>query len=234
MLVFFSIIRLIFFGIWSVFCILICFLFALLTFSKKPIEVFAYRLWAPTALFIMGARVKIHGGEQIRQDTPYVVMANHCSYLDIPCLYVAMPVTLHFVAKKELKKMPFLGWYLMLSGTILIDRKNTVSAKQSLAEAALKVKKGHHVAIFPEGTASKTGKMNAFKKGGFFLADDADATIVPIHVKGTYYVWPSADKLRIRRGKIEVVIGKPIPPEEYRKYEMDERVELVRSTIANL
>ena len=229
-----TVIRLIVFGAWSVFCILVSFLFSVLIFSKKPIEVFAYRLWARPALFLLGTRVKTVGKQQIQKGVPYVVMANHCSYLDIPSLYVSLPVTLHFVAKKELKRMPFLGWYLQLSGTVLIDRKNTAAAKESLAEAAKKVKKGHHVVIFPEGTASKTGEMNAFKKGGFFLAEEAGATIVPVHIKGTYNVWPSADKLKIKPGVVEVIIGKPIPPEEYMQLKMEQRVDHVRSIIKHL
>src|SRR5688500_16088654 len=100
MIQFITVIRLIFFGTWSVFCILISFVFSIVTFSRKPIEVFAYRLWAPLALFIMGTRVKTIGKEQVRKDVFYVIIANHSSYLVIPCLYISLPITLHFVSKK--------------------------------------------------------------------------------------------------------------------------------------
>lgn len=229
-----AVIRITFFAIWSVFCIFFSMLSSLLLLSKKPTVYLAKHLWSPVALFIMGAKLKVVGRENIKLGHPFVVMGNHCSYLDIPALFLAMPFHLHFIAKKELRRMPFLGWYMMLSDMIFIDRKNTAKAKESLADAVILVHKGKHVVIFPEGTASKNGKMAAFKKGGFFMAEDAEAHIVPTHIKGSYEIFPSANKLNMRRGVITVCIGKPISPEEYKKYNMDERVDYVKKIMQNL
>ena len=229
-----AVIRITIFATWSVFCIFLSLFSSLLLLSKKPTIFFAKHLWSPVALFIMGAKLKVIGRENIQEKHSYVVMGNHCSYLDIPALFLAMPFHLHFIAKKELKRMPFLGWYLVLSDMILIDRKNTAKAKESLAEAVKLVNKGKHVVIFPEGTASKNGKMAPFKKGGFFMAEDAEAHIVPTHIKGSYEVFPSSKKLNMQRGTITVCIGKPISPEEYKKFEMDDRVDYVKQLMQNL
>lgn len=234
MRVFISVIRIFFFAIWSVFCIFFSMLCCLLTLRKSPTLYLAKKLWAPVALFIMGARLEIIGKENLKSDLPYIIMSNHCSYLDIPALQIAFPVNLHFIAKKELRRMPFLGWFLILSGMIFIDRKNSAAAKISLAEAAKIIHAGKHVSVFPEGTTSKTGEVMEFKKGGFHLAQDAAVSIVPVHIKGTYHIWPSAAKLNMRRGKITVVIGKPISPEELSKLEMNPRIEFVRQTITHL
>lgn len=206
----------------------------LILLRKTPTLYLAKKLWAPVALFIMGARLEIKGKENLNSDLPYIVMSNHCSYLDIPALQIAFPVNLYFIAKKELRRMPFLGWFLILSGMIFIDRKNTAAAKISLAEAAKIIHNGKHVIVFPEGTTSKTGEVMAFKKGGFHLAQDAAVSIVPVQIKGTYYIWPSASKLNMRRGKITVIIGKPISPEKLSKFEMNARIEFVRQRIIQL
>lgn len=234
MRIFFTIILLIIFGAWAVICIVGSLVSSLLLFSKEPTFFFAQKIWTPVALFLMGAKVKIKGAENIKPNHPYIVMSNHTSYLDIPALLKSVPLRLHFIAKKELKVIPFLGWYLMLSDTILIDRKNTTKAKESLSKAAQLINKGRHVAMYPEGTTSKTGKLNSLKKGGFYLAEDAKAYIIPVHIKGTYDIWPSANKLKIKPGNIEVVIGKPIAPEELNALPMDQRTELVRQKILEL
>lgn len=234
MRIIFSIIQLIIFGTWAVLCIIGSFLGSLILFSKKPTFYFAQKVWTPGAFFLMGAKLKITGRENIKPGLSYIVMSNHTSYLDIPAILKSVPLRLHFIAKKELKVVPFLGWYLMLSDTILIDRKNPAKAKESLAEAARLISNGRHVAIFPEGTTSKTGKLNALKKGGFHLAEDSKAHIIPIHIKGTYDIWPSANKLKIKSGLIEVVIGKPLAPEDLNPLPMDQRTEFVRQKILEL
>ncbi len=229
-----NVILLIIFGAWAVICIILSLLASLLLFSKEPTFYFAQKVWTPGALFLMGAKLKISGAENITANNPYIIMSNHTSYLDIPALMKSVPLRIHFIAKKELKAIPFLGWYLMLSDTVLIDRKNTSKAKESLTKAAGLINKGRHVAMYPEGTTSKTGKLNAFKKGGFYLAEEAKAYIIPVHIKGTYDVWPSANKLKIKPGLVEVVIGKPISPEEMNGLAMDQRTELVRQKILEL
>ncbi|MBI3133244.1 MAG: 1-acylglycerol-3-phosphate O-acyltransferase [Bacteroidetes bacterium] len=229
-----SVIRIFFFSAWSLFCILAAMLGCLLTISTKPTLFLAKHLWAPVALFIMGAKLEVKGVENIKPGISYVVMSNHCSYLDIPALLIAFPIYLYFIAKKELKRMPFLGWFIMLAGMIFIDRKNRAAAKASLAYAAKLIHDGKHVIIFPEGTASKNGEVSAFKKGGFHLAQDAEAHIIPVHVTGAYVVWPSSAKLNMQRGKIVVTIGAPVSPETYTKMEMDERIEFIRSQIIQL
>jgi 1-acyl-sn-glycerol-3-phosphate acyltransferase len=234
MRIFFTIILLIIFGAWAVICIVLSLITSLLFFSKEPTFYFAQKIWTPGALFLMGAKLKITGAENIIPNHPYIVMSNHTSYLDIPALLKSVPLRLHFIAKKELRVIPFLGWYLMLSDTILIDRKNTTKAKESLSQAAQLINRGRHVAMYPEGTTSKTGKLNSLKKGGFYLAEDAKAYIIPVHIKGTYDIWPSANKLKIKPGPVEVVIGKPISPDELNELPMDQRTELVRQKILEL
>lgn len=173
-------------------------------------------MWAPLALFIMGARLRIEGLDNIKKGQHYVIMANHTSYLDIPVLFRALPMTIHFIGKKELKKVPMLGWYMALSGMIFIDRENAKKARLSILKATKLVRQGYNVVIFPEGTTSETGKIAPFKKGGFVLAQGSQAPILPVRIKGSGIVWPSTSMMNLKSHEVVIQIGKPVPYEEYK------------------
>lgn len=234
MTAFFSIIRLFLLGIWSLFCILFAGLAYFLTFQKSTMLFLAKRLWARPALIILGARVKVSGLENLTRDEHYLIMANHASYSDIPTLFRVLPFYLHFIAKIELKKVPLLGWYMAKSGMIFIERNNKLKSVESINDAAKLIKTGKSVVIFPEGTSGNNGEISVFKKGGFHLAKASESTILPIRIKGSQHVWPSHQNLKIKGGKVEVIIGQPIKYEEYASIALDEFVLHVRDTIINL
>jgi 1-acyl-sn-glycerol-3-phosphate acyltransferase len=234
MTAFFSIIRLLLLCVWSLFCILFAGLAYFLTFQKSTMLFLAKRLWARPALIILGARVKVSGLENISKSKHYLIMANHASYSDIPALFRILPFYLHFIAKIELKKVPLLGWYMAKSGMIFIERNNKSKSVESINAAAKLIKKGKSVVIFPEGTSGNNGEISVFKKGGFHLARASESTILPIRIKGTERVWPSHQNLKIRGGKVEIIIGKPIEFEDYASIELDELVVNVRDTIISL
>lgn len=161
-------------------------------------------MWAPGILWICGIRLKVSGGNQLSETSSYVFVANHQSYLDIPVLFRAIPVNLYFVAKKELKKIPFLGWYMMATGMIFIDRTNRSKSIESLKKAARLISKGKSVIMFPEGTRSKDGFLADFKKGPFMLASQADVDIIPVGIsepEGSFEV------NKLKRTIIELHIG---------------------------
>ena len=110
--------------LWTILCISTSLVVLLVTFSRKMPLVMARTIWSPGILFIAGGKTKINGLENIEKTKTYIVMANHSSYLDIPTLFRILPLNLHFIAKKELKKVPFLGWYMMATGMIFINRGN--------------------------------------------------------------------------------------------------------------
>src|SRR5262245_21695087 len=82
------------------------------------------RLWARMILVICGVRLKVSGDGGLRDDFTYIFFANHPSHIDIPILLAALPVSFRFTAKKELFRIPFLGWHLRRSGHIPVDRRN--------------------------------------------------------------------------------------------------------------
>jgi len=234
MLTVISVIKLLIIAIWSILCITTATLVYLVSFQKNVMLFLAKNLWARPMLIFVGSRVVVHGKEKLTKGQHYLIMANHASYADIPALFRALPFYLHFIAKMELKKVPFLGWYMGLSGMIFIDRQNKVKSKQSIDAAAELIKKGKSVVIYPEGTTSQDGKIHRFKKGGLHLALASESVILPVRIKGTFKAWPNNSNFKLRGGKIDVFIGNPIPFEDYKNRDHDEFIDEVREEVIAL
>ena len=190
-------------------------------------------MWAPVFLFIMGCRLKIEGLDNIEKDKHYVIMANHCSYLDIAILFKVMPFNIHFIGKKELKKVPFLGWYMAISGMIFIDRSNPIKARKSIDDAVRLVKKGFNVVIFPEGTTSETGEIAAFKKGGFVMARESKSPILPVRIFDSNIVWPT-NPYKLKPHKVVVKIGESLEHSDYAHKNIRENMVDIREVIVSL
>ena len=171
----------------------------------------ARTIWSPIILWLAKTKTEINGLENINKDKTYIVVCNHLSYLDIPTLFRILPLNLHFIGKHQLKKAPFIGWYMQATGMIFINRENTRAASKSLDEAALLIKNGKTVLIFPEGTVSEDKIIKKFKKGGFSLALKSGIDILPVSLKGTSDVWPIDTNSKFNRGTVKINIGKPIP-----------------------
>jgi 1-acyl-sn-glycerol-3-phosphate acyltransferase len=228
-----SSIKLFFFGLWSFLSIV---LGAILNLIQIPngMEWVAKHFWSPVALFVMQTRIKVEGFDKIDPKENYLIMANHNSFIDIPVLFKTLPFYTYFIAKKELRKIPLLGWYIKAYGMIYIDRSDRTKAKQSIAIASSLIQKGKHVIIFPEGTKSKDGNLGPFKKGGFHLAAQAGVPILPIKLHGARNVWPNKQPFNLSRGKIEVVIADPIYPEALENMILDDQIMHIRNIIDNL
>jgi 1-acyl-sn-glycerol-3-phosphate acyltransferase len=170
--------------------------------------------------------------EAIREGRqPVIFMSNHESQLDPPILIAALPVPAVYIAKKELQYVPFIGWAAWVAGVIFIDRGDREGALRSIHDAALQIRGGKNVVIFPEGTRSRTGEMLRFKKGGFALAQDADVPIVPMATVGGFQVLPPG-RVKLRSGRYTILVGEPVLPSEYP--DRDTLVKEVRARIENL
>jgi 1-acyl-sn-glycerol-3-phosphate acyltransferase len=171
---------------------------------------FARRLWAPTLLWVAGARLEVEGLEHLDAGRPTLYASNHQSTLDIPVLFVALPVNLRFIAKEQLRWVPLIGWYILMAGHILIDRSNRTRAIASLERAAEEVvRRRISLIVFPEGTRSPDGRILPFKHGSFGLALKARIPVVPVTVEGSAQMMPRRS-WRIRPGPIRVRIAAPV------------------------
>ena len=164
------------------------------------------RLIARTA----GARVRVHGAERIEPGASYVFLSTHQSYMDIPAMLGYLPAQLRIAAKREVFLIPFLGWHMTRAGHISINRGSTSEAVETLRRAASEVRKGVSVFLFPEGTRSRDGALQPFKKGGFKFALATRLPVVPVTIVGARQVLPR-DSIIFRPGPVDMYVDAPIP-----------------------
>jgi len=151
---------------------------------------------------VCGVSFIVGGASPARDGGPCVVVANHCSPLDIPALLVAWPDA-QFLATSELFDNWLLAPAMRAIGTKPIDRQDARKARRQLAELA-REGRNLRVAIFAEGRIAVPGEELEFKTGAFALAIAAGASIVPVAIHGTADVLPRGGRLLVRSGQVMV------------------------------
>jgi 1-acyl-sn-glycerol-3-phosphate acyltransferase len=167
-------------------------------------------------------RIKIEGREKIQPGVTYVMVCNHQSMLDIMVLF---RIFTHFkwVAKKELFKIPILGWTMTLNGYVKVDRAHKSSHIKMLKECENNLERGNSIMVFPEGTRSEDGQLQQFKEGAFKLALDAKKPILPIVLNGTSDSFPKTGIIFKKFSSIRIKILDPI---DYASFNMMSSKEL--------
>ncbi|CAL8581119.1 1-acylglycerol-3-phosphate O-acyltransferase [Xanthoria parietina] len=171
------------------------------------------RSFAFTMRYTTGVTFNIVSGEHhLANSRPCVIVGNHQSELDVLLLARIFPPYCSVTAKSSLKRVPFLGWFMALSGTVFIDRANRQSARQAFSGAAAEMLTHRQsVFIFPEGTRSyaRGPDLGTFKKGAFHLAVQAQVDVVPV-VCANYWGLLGAREWRFRSGEIPVRVLAPV------------------------
>lgn len=189
------------------------------------------RTWSRMIVRTALLRVRVHGAEHLRAGKSYVFLSTHQSWMDIPVMLGYLPAQLRIAAKREVFSIPFLGWHMRRGGHISINRGSTVEAVESLRRAAGGIRGGVSAFIFPEGTRSRDGSLQPFKKGGFKLAIQSGAAVVPVAIVGTRQVLPR-DSYVFRPGRIDLYIDPPIATEGLTDEDLPRLIEDVRHAIA--
>ena len=167
------------------------------------------RLWARLVLWGAGIELRAEGTETIDRSKRYILIANHHSYFDIPCIFAAIPQPIRFMAKKSLFSIPIFGWAIGRAGFIPIDRKNRRTAVKSFDLAVERIRKGNTIVIFPEEGRSREVAMRPFQRGAFLLAIRSELPILPLAIDGTYEVLRVGAK-RVTPGVVTIRVGTPI------------------------
>jgi 1-acyl-sn-glycerol-3-phosphate acyltransferase len=196
--------------LWTAFWVTVALLVRLVTGSPKLPLTIARSLWLPVALWTVGARLAVEASPLTDFSQPALFVANHRSFYDIPALVGAIPANLRFLAKREVRKIPFLGLYAAAMGMVFIDRADSESSRTGVDLMSDLLRDGASMASFPEGTRSRSGKLLPFKTGSFVAAIKSGVPVVPVAISGSEKVLPS-DGFAPRPGLIRVSIGEPIP-----------------------
>ncbi len=166
--------------------------------------------------FICGllARIFFHasveGVEHVPRTGPFILVANHCSNLDPPIVGWAtghkVGRVIHFMAKMEMRRWPLAGWLAQNSGVIFVRRGEADRAAQTAALDALGA--GRPIALFPEGTRSRDGRLRQGRGGAAFLAMRSGAPLLPVAISGTHRIFPGRSRFP-HASRVAVRIGEP-------------------------
>jgi 1-acyl-sn-glycerol-3-phosphate acyltransferase len=168
-----------------------------------------------TGLRLAGIRVEVESRQPLDPAQPCIFLSNHVSNLDPPILVPLLPFRVSVFLKRSLMKIPILGYGMRLGNFIPVDRDGRVESAKESAEAATRVlASGIHVLSFVEGTRSRTGRLQPFKKGPFYLAMESGASVVPVSIHGTETMMRKGS-IRIFPGTAHVTFHAPILPRNY-------------------
>lgn len=197
------------------------------THELRELVAFEGRRWGRLLVWGTGSTVEVIGAEKLPMEEPIVVVANHQGNFDIPLVmgYLGRPVS--YIAKEELQRTPVLGKWLELSGSVFIKRGNPREALKAIQLGAERVKEGVSMAIFPEGSRSRSGRLLPFKPGAMKLAQKSGARIVPVTIVNTCHIM-TKKSLRIRKSHIQLIFGDPIDPNQEHSVDL---AELIREQI---
>lgn len=171
------------------------------------------RLWCKGVLFLAGIEIKVSGDEKLDTRQAYVFVANHQSNIDIPALMAALHgFQLCLMSKRDLLRIPVFGWGLWACRMITIERGSLQDAKSSIGQAAQRLNDRVSVVVFPEGTRSADGRLLPFKRGGFVIAQNARAPLVPVTIRGSVELL-ARGSWRVQPGVVEIVVHRVVPTE---------------------
>lgn len=206
-------------------------LISLLTGLREPLM--AVGLWsARFSLRVLGIKAEVTGRERLDPQTPYVYMPNHGSFIDGPLIMTLIPGKARVIVKESILKVPIAGMAMRHVGFVPVDRKGAERGKKSIARAAALMKtQGYSFLVFPEGTRTRDGRLGPFRRGGFFLAFETGAPIVPVKMTGTRELMPRG-QWYARRGHVKVEFHEPVPVVGFTPETMGSLIEKVRRAIS--
>ena len=197
---------------------------------------FASRWWGRVIIWASLIPVTVEGRESFDKDTSYVFVANHQGAYDIFLVCGFLGAEIRWMLKRSLEKIPFVGIGARKAGYIYVDKGNPGAVRSTYRRAEKVLQGGASLMVFPEGSRTKTGRINRFKKGAFALADELQLPVVPMTINGSYDILPpQRDGHFIHRHPLRLTIHKPIYPQsqgpENMQRLMDESFDAISSSL---
>lgn len=179
-------------------------------FAKRREWVYPWALWGGRMwLRLSLMKVRVQGIQQLDPKQSYVFISNHRSYLDTATLFCYLKRRIGLLSKKEVLKVPILGYGMGYVNVMAIDRSNRERAIETVQAATARIHSGVSFGVFAEGTRALPGQLLPFKKGAFYMAIEAGVPIVPVAIKNTDLLMGKGTGVA-RPGSIEMVLLEPI------------------------
>jgi 1-acyl-sn-glycerol-3-phosphate acyltransferase len=163
-------------------------------------------------------RFSVEGRDKLPWRGPAVLVANHLSLIDILVLY-ALFRPFKWVAKAELFRVPFVGWNMWINDCVPIWRGHPDSIRRMMDRCRAHLARGTPVMMFPEGTRSRDGRLQAFKDGAFRLAFEAGCPVIPIAITGTFEGLPKTGIILRNAMRARVRVLDPISPADHASFQ---------------
>jgi 1-acyl-sn-glycerol-3-phosphate acyltransferase len=208
------------------------YLIVLLKFRpRSPQSDHILRLWGRACLFFTGTRVVVEGLDELDPAASYVFTGNHISNLDVPVMVAALPVSVRFLAKAELFRVPILGGGMRAIHMVETDRNAGPAVHPRINEQVSRViTAGLSLVIYPEGTRSRDAELKPFKKGAFRIAVDNAMPVVPVTITGTERAWKPGSKI-VYGGRARLKIHPPIPTADLTGTDLESLRDRVRQIV---
>ena len=193
------------------------------SWRNKTFHVFTFWSWVIRVLCFYPVKKIINSPIP---NAPYIVIANHTSYLDIFLMYSILPKNKFvFLGKSEILSYPLIGTFFK-DLNVPVDRKNKKKSRKSYFEAIKKVEEGYSLIIFPEGGYGNEGlpKMRPFKEGSFRLAKTLNVPLIPITFTNNFKLFsdPTIFKGTAYPGFVRTYIHPSISVEQMNNMEITE------------
>ena len=183
------------------------------------------------ALALAGVRVRVEGEENIPAGACRF-MANHTSAIDPVAVFLSIPRRIAFLAKKEIFRIPLLGFAMRKAEFLPVDRSSREAAAGSADRAVEQLRRGTSMVIYPEGTRSPDARLLPFKRGGFLMAIRGRRPVVPTTITGAERVLPKGE-MWIHPGEIRLKFHPPIDVSGSREADREALLRKVRDAIAS-
>lgn len=191
------------------------------------------KLWAGTFSLLNRIPYRIYGRENIRPGQAYIYLSNHTSYLDIPGVCLTVPRQIRPLAKKELLRIPVLGW-IIRHASVIVDRSNNESRRKSMDHLKEVLRRGISILIFPEGTQNRTAEpLQPFYDGAFRIAIEMQQPILPMVILNAGKLMPPRS-MHIEPGTITIRINPEIPTKGLTNADLPALRERVRSEMLSM
>ncbi len=204
---------------WGIAATVICVLYtavlaliaaAFATAGQVEVVNWLCRLWGKLLIRTCGVHIDIRGLENLKGLDRWVLVANHQSFFDIFAIVGYLPGAARFVAKKELMKIPVIGYTLRRVGHVVIDRQAGGKAIRKALEVA---RRGYHIVVFAEGHRYSDNRVHEFNGGAAWIAILTKMPAVPVAISGTGAFFPRGAKVVTPGKSMRMTIGAPIPAE---------------------
>lgn len=212
----------------------VSFLVWIITFPFDPERKIIHWWLVSQCLFFSNAvplwKIRVEGREKARRGTPYIIISNHQSMLDVLILN-NLRYRFKWISKIENFRVPVIGWYLKMAKYITVDRGNKESKAEMMERCSECLKKKISIMIFPEGTRSTNREIGPFKLGAFQLAMMTDKPILPVVVDGTGGILPKYGVIFSRGHVVKIKVLDPVYPGSFATSDPEELASRFRTLL---